>query len=310
MLETLTLRNFQYHRKYTLEFDPLLTCVVGPSDRGKSALLRALRWLAANRPSGDAFLRRGAKGVSVTLAVDGKNVVRSKGKSNAYKLDGKVYAAFGQSVPEPVASLLDLSPENFQGQHDAPFWFALSPGEVSKELNRIVNLELIDCTLKNLASGLRAAKSASDLTRTRLRDAKTARNRLRWAEAADRSLKRLESSEEEISRLKRSCVILEGVVEDVERTRTITEQLSTTASAAGADVETVEASVKIVIEQHEEYQSLNRLVEQIQHQEEELCRYRKSATAASADLTRRLRGKCPACGRSLPPSPSSVPTST
>ena len=61
---------------------------------------------------------------------------------NTYGVEGKTYEAFGNDVPPAVSKLLGLAEVNFQGQHDAAFWFGLSPGQLAKELNKIVDLEL------------------------------------------------------------------------------------------------------------------------------------------------------------------------
>jgi septal ring factor EnvC (AmiA/AmiB activator) len=63
----------------------------------------------------------------------------------------------GSDVPEDIQNILNLGPENIQGQHDGPFWFNLSAGDVAKNLNRITNLELIDSTIQKLNERVRKA---------------------------------------------------------------------------------------------------------------------------------------------------------
>jgi exonuclease SbcC len=58
-IKKLSLRNFQSHRETDLEFSPGLNIIVGPSDQGKSAIIRALRWLFYNEPRGTGFIRVG-----------------------------------------------------------------------------------------------------------------------------------------------------------------------------------------------------------------------------------------------------------
>ena len=43
-IESLSLHNFQCHEHLDIAFDPQLTTIVGPSDVGKTAILRALKW--------------------------------------------------------------------------------------------------------------------------------------------------------------------------------------------------------------------------------------------------------------------------
>ena len=135
MIESITITNFQAHKKFTLELDPKITVVTGKSDAGKSAIYRALRWLCTNRPSGNEFIRWGTDGTRVKLRVDGRTIIRKRGKGNSYSLDKDSYEAFGSDVPEDIAKLLNLSEVSFQGQFDGPFWFDKTPGEVSRALN-------------------------------------------------------------------------------------------------------------------------------------------------------------------------------
>lgn len=99
MLESIRLKNFQKHRAIEIEFDPLVTCITGQSGAGKSSILRAIRWICINRPSGDSFIRHGKKGTVGELTVDGVKVIRKKGSGkNEYLLAGRLQ-------PERVVSV-------------------------------------------------------------------------------------------------------------------------------------------------------------------------------------------------------------
>ena len=200
MIDSLFLKNFQCHESFKVEFYERITTIVGPSDVGKSSILRALRWVYTNKPSGKAFLRHGStKPARVSLHVVGHTVSRIRGEGrNVFKFDDKLYQSFGSGVPEDVVSFLALGPENFQSQHDPVFWFSLSPGEVSRELNGIVNLGLIDSTLADLASQLRKSKTKVELTEERLKKAKEEETRLSWTKKADKELKIIERIEESL----------------------------------------------------------------------------------------------------------------
>jgi hypothetical protein len=119
-------------------------------------VLRAIRWVFANDPSPADIISHGEKVVSVTLVIDGVEVERRHDNgTNMYRLGKEEYKAFGHTIPEPVANFLALSEVNYQNQYEPPFWLSQTAGFVSRELNKIVNLELIDSTLSNLASELR-----------------------------------------------------------------------------------------------------------------------------------------------------------
>lgn len=193
MIEFIDIKNFQLHKRQRVDLDPAATCFVGKSDIGKSAIVRALRWLATNRPSGDDFIRHGADGVSVTVGADGREICRRKAKGkNAYELDGKEFNAVRSDVPPEIADILRLTELNFANQLDAPFWFSLSPGQVSKELNQIVNLDQIDKVLDVLAKRIRQSQAEVGLVSDRCQKVTDGAQSLEWVVAADAKLVLLE----------------------------------------------------------------------------------------------------------------------
>ena len=61
------LENFQSHENTEIDFDKGFNIIIGESRQGKTAILRALRWVLENRPQGKAIIRNGAERASVTL---------------------------------------------------------------------------------------------------------------------------------------------------------------------------------------------------------------------------------------------------
>jgi exonuclease SbcC len=198
-LETLTLHDFQAHKKLVLQLDPRITSIVGSSDVGKSAVIRALRWLCQNTPDGIEFIRHGAKEAVVELEVEGRTIVRSRGKSeNFYGMVADEFKAFGKGVPPEIAEVLRVEDINFQSQHDAPFWFSETSGEVSRRLNQIINLSDIDEVLAEVASEKRTAEQSAKLLEERVRTAKERKLSLVFVEDMDVKLRKLEAAEAEL----------------------------------------------------------------------------------------------------------------
>ena len=105
-IQKLVLENFQSHKHSEIEFDPYLNVIVGPSDQGKSAIIRALKWVLFNEPAGDFFIRKGESKCSVTVIFnDGTKLIRFRSKAkntyHVYDKSGKpmVFEGFGTSVP-------------------------------------------------------------------------------------------------------------------------------------------------------------------------------------------------------------------
>jgi exonuclease SbcC len=151
-LRSVTIENFQSHKHTSLTLAPGTNVIVGASDSGKSAILRALNWVVTNRPLGDAFRSDwGGETRVVVTTTDGHVVERVRSASrNDYIVDGAVLTAFGTEVPQEVLEVLPLDAFSFQNQMDAPFLLAASPGEAARLLNRAASLDEIDLVLANL----------------------------------------------------------------------------------------------------------------------------------------------------------------
>lgn len=151
VIDELHIKNFQSHKETHLKFSAGLNVIVGQSDSGKSAILRALGWVVWNRPTGVAFRSHWADKdhVEVELKlIDGTSIKRVRGtNTNRYILNGSTFNAIGNDVPEEIRKATGIEEVNFQRQLDAPYLLALSPGEVARHFNQMAGLEVIDGTL-------------------------------------------------------------------------------------------------------------------------------------------------------------------
>ena len=164
MLQSIKLSNFQSHKDTLLEFSSGVNVVVGPSDSGKTAVLRALNWIVNNRPLGDSFRLHNSSRTKVAVAIGNTQVIRIRSdKDNFYKVDGMKLEAFGQDVPDTVRVALGFGELNIQGQLDPPFLLSSSPGEVAQILNRCVKLDVIDSSLSNIT---RRSRGVNDEIKT------------------------------------------------------------------------------------------------------------------------------------------------
>lgn len=168
-LVSLTLENFQCHKHLEVDLRSRLVSITGPSDVGKSAILRALRWVCLNEAPDD-LIRQGAKQSTVTLVLSTGDVIqRIKGTSNFYKLNDKQFSAVGRGEPpQDITNLLQLTEFNFQAQHDSPFWFSETAGEVSRQLNAVIDLSVIDSSLSFIASKVRSSQERVNVAQERL----------------------------------------------------------------------------------------------------------------------------------------------
>jgi len=162
MLKVLRIYNFQSHKHSTLEFHPGVNYIIGASNSGKSAVIRALRWLWLNRPVGTAYISSFSKNKDclVALETDQFSIIRERTKSkNAYQINDVLYEAFGSNPPEEVGNILDWDVVNLQTQREQAFLLGESPAKVSAYINQIVGLDLIDRSVAWLSKGLRGIVS-------------------------------------------------------------------------------------------------------------------------------------------------------
>lgn len=296
MIKSLTLTDFQCHESLLVELDRV-TVIIGRNGKGKSALIRAIRWLLTNQPSGDAAVRWGCESTKVRAVIDDHSIIRRKGKAvNTYRLDGEVYKNLkpGQ-VPDDIVNLLNVGPASFAGQHDGPFWFSLTPGQVSKELNAVVNLDVIDRTLADLSSRVRKAKAVVEVSKQRLRDARERRDGLSWVRNAVERFAGVEraygKAEESTRRGRRLAQIAEEgfrAFKGLERLRGASTSLSRVLDAG---------SHTLAIRKRAD--DLSRRVGEAERLQAEAAELRRKATESERDLTKQLKGKCPVCGGKL-----------
>ncbi len=179
-LHRLSLKNFQIHRSLILDLDTGLATIVGDNAAGKSTILRALRFVCLGEWD-PGYVTHGEPETLVSLEFDENKIQRRKGKkTNLLRLNGKVFKAFGNRVPEEIANKLNLSEYNFQRQFDPHFWFSDTAGEVARQLNAIVNLQVIDEIQVNVASDIRKTKIEIEVIQKRFNEAEEEVTSLSW----------------------------------------------------------------------------------------------------------------------------------
>lgn len=153
MIKQLIIHNFQSHADTVLDLDLGVNLITGQSDSGKTAIIRALKWLATNRPLGDGFRSWDSKdATSVSVLLDDESLLTHRPSKYILtkNLEVSEWNAVGTGVPETVQQTLNISDLSWQSQMDPPFLLSDSPGEVARTLNEVADLDKIDSTLVNI----------------------------------------------------------------------------------------------------------------------------------------------------------------
>ncbi len=173
------IENFQSHEDTTIDFDRGLNIITGPSDNGKSAIIRAIKWVLFNEPRGTEFIRQGTSAARVTIEMDNGNaIVRERSSSkNRYTVlypdsEPIIFEGFGNEIPQEVVgahgitkAYLDSSLSsslNIAEQLESPFLLSETGSVRAKAIGRLIGLHIIDRAIKNTNVDLRRENQLKD----------------------------------------------------------------------------------------------------------------------------------------------------
>ncbi len=235
-IKTLTLENFQSHQKTTIEPAQAgkLTVIVGPSDTGKTVIVRALRWLLYNIPQGTDFIRVGCSFARVTAEFEsGHTVIRERTKSkNQYKIitpwaEGpEVYEGFGNHVPIEVQEITGVTPVkigddvinlNLSEQLDGPFLGTkqLSDPARAKVFGKMAGTEEIDLAGKDLGTDLYRRNQEEKRVKTEIDLLAEQVKAFDYLPAMERKIERLRVLCELVKKAQERKAKLEGLIHDI-----------------------------------------------------------------------------------------------
>jgi len=168
MLDAIEVRGFQSLADARIELG-WLTVVEGPSNSGKSALVRALVMLARNARGTD-YITTGKATCTVAtgsaeegFAVRLTRTARRGGDEYRVKVAevpaAKVFTKLAGGVPEEVSALLRISELNIARQFDPPYLLTESGRDVAAVLGRLTNVSMV------LAAAAEAGRRRKQLAR-------------------------------------------------------------------------------------------------------------------------------------------------
>ena len=294
MIDRIQIKNFQCHEDLRVTFDPKITAIIGPSDIGKSACLRALKWVVTNRPLGDSFIRNGSQRTSVSIWTDSGKVTRIKdlGGENIYQVNGTKLKSFGTNVPDSVIEALRLDAFNFAGQHQMPFWFDLTSGELGKELNSIVDLSLVDVIVGNVLSVARRSKMECELVERRLKESEKELESLDYVDQMDTDLQEIEKCDLELREEEKEFTELQTLLSDYKECYLVMKQEIPDIS----EIETLQGEIDVL---EKEANSLALLINEFNRQKDMIDSYVKNLRAEKEKFREEMGEVCPLCGAKI-----------
>ena len=163
------IKGFQAHEDSEIHLGPGLNVITGPTDSGKTAIIRAVRWIAFNEPQGEHFLNKKVGEVEVTLCMsNGIEVTKRRRKGKTSYHVSTIPEPFEKSeVPLEVTQALEIAKQtfgdfttalNFSFQLDPPFLISETASAGAKILGKIAGTEAVDVAIKDVSKDTYAAR--------------------------------------------------------------------------------------------------------------------------------------------------------
>jgi len=182
-IKKLKLHNFQAHSDKIVAFSSGLNIIVGPSDSGKSSILRAIRKIIRDIPNGNSFIKLQESSCSAAILLDNDIVIKrlvtqnKTGvlKENTYQMEkpgskAENFSGFNKTIPEEILKVLSMPTIeledgkvidlHFSNQHDAAFLISESASVKSKIIGRISGLNIIDRGIQDVNKDIKQQNNA------------------------------------------------------------------------------------------------------------------------------------------------------
>jgi len=305
MISRLTIENFQSYRRAEIEFDPGVNVIIGPTDAGKSAIARSIKWAARNRPRGTDFRSDWAKECTVKLDVDEEyRIIRQRTKSeNLYKLidlndsNGAEmeFKAVASEVPDEIQNVLKLEDLNFQTQIDPFFMLQSSPGEVARFLNEIAGLQEIDTVSKNLDKYVKQKRSDQASAERQKHDLEKELEKYQDLEQIEKNIRKAEKLEKRAKEYEDEITWIQG---KLSRIRDLEERTKGKRKIKKAKLLITKASnfQKAAEEKGQEIRNIDKISNQIANKDAQISKNKQELTKLEKQFWANMPKICPLCG--------------
>lgn len=300
MLKKIKIGNFQNHKETTTEFHPGVNVIVGKSESGKSAIMRALRWLIFNWPTGDDFRSHWGGETFIDAEFDDGDISRIRKPSfNGYVLGmHDEFKGFGRQVPEPIAEFLNIDQLNFQSQLDAPFMLSWSPSERGNFLNQVANLSDIGTTIDSNKRTIREEQKGIAICDGQIEDAKTKLEDFDWLDDCEKELTLIEAKERRFRMLSNQREGLGWLLEDIERETAVIDEYSK-ALKVEAEVNRLKEIYDDQMALIDQINSLDAVLKNIENEKRKIIDYKRLIVVLKKDLETIMPEVCPLCGNEI-----------
>ena len=299
MIESVLIKDFQSIEDVEIEFAPGFNVLVGPSNSGKSAVLRALRGAIRNEIA-PSFVRNGTRKATIFIDFGDHSVSAERGKSlSTYHLDTQEFTKCGKDVPHPILDVLQMNLVNdqdlhFQFQFDSPFLLSTSGSTIAQVIGTLTNVTLLFHAVQE--ANRRYLRASSELT-IRLNDIEGEKNKAgQFAHIEKRSLL-VPTLEQKVSKYKEYVAAL------VALTKLTTEVIRVQNSIPDKiDLPDLTAEFDQYHELDAAYMDLTQTISKIASTHANVGALRSRLSTVDRTLSTMSTEFCPTCGQKLPES--------
>lgn len=156
--------NYQILSDVHLEFDEGINIIVGESNNGKSAILRAIETALFNLPR-ESHIQEGKSYTRIGISYNGHNIIYNRDRKSSsqvsYEVDNHLYEKLGRGQPEFIYNLFCIKEDeigdiktrlNFQKQMSYPFMLDKTPSQLFKFMLEFSEKDNLSEVLSNMVT--------------------------------------------------------------------------------------------------------------------------------------------------------------
>ncbi|NLM06205.1 MAG: AAA family ATPase [Tissierellia bacterium] len=267
-IKSIRLINFQSHKDNTIELAKGLNVIVGPSDSGKTAIIRAIIWVLFDEPLGDSIIRIGADEATVIITMyDGSYVKKSRKNRAVYEiydsLTGKKeeYQGSKGDVKKKVANILGLrfssdnekDSYNIHDQLSPPFLISEGPAGKAQAIGKLVGIDILDEAVADTRKDIVQKKQAINASLVKKEELQETISNFDY----------LEDEKLLLFKIEENIKVSKSLISKLERLKTIQEDFLSTKDAIDTIKKTIE-NLKQILKGEEYIKELDSLTLKLQ----------------------------------------------
>lgn len=222
--------DFQDHKNTEINLDPGINLIIGSSDAGKSAILRAINFVFHNQPSGDYFIRKGCSEACVSIWFNDNHIVtRIKGASRnaiiVHKPNGEqlVYEKIGREIPPEALLALGNppidekhGPLSYAEQLSSYFLVSLSPTELPRSISELTGINDFEDAAQLLSKRGKAMERQAKECQTRIDAYEESLEKFNGLDDKLCNLEKLEKKSESVDYIEKIILQISRILEEYE----------------------------------------------------------------------------------------------